>query len=156
MASADVTRFRRSLARLKSVVLDTNVLIYHLEGLAPYLELTRVLITRLGEGELQGVISTVTLAELLVGPYREGDKSRVAVAREFVAGMPNTTLADVDAEVADRAAWLRTHGMRMPDALVAATAVVHTSDAIVTNDPDLKRRIRGLPSILMLDDYCSG
>ena len=45
--------------------------------------------------------------------------------------------------------------MRMPDALVAATAVVHTSDAIVTNNPDLKRKIRGLPAILMLDDYCT-
>ncbi len=69
-------------------------------------------------------------------------------------GLPGTTLADVTVSVADRAAWLRTHGLRMPDAVVLATAVVHGNDAVLTNDPTLRRDIAGVPPVVLLDDYC--
>jgi predicted nucleic acid-binding protein len=154
LASADVSRFLRDLAQYETVALDTNVLIYHLEGLIPYVDLTRATFTALAEGDLSAVISTLTVAELLVGPYREKGDAKVGLAREFVSEVPGGTLAEVTFDVADRAAWLRTHGLRTPDAIILATAVVHGCDAVLTNDPALRRSIPGVPPVLLLDDYC--
>lgn len=151
--TADLPRFRTELGRLGTVVLDTNVLIYHLEGLVQYTDLTAALVASLAEGDLEGIVSTVTLAELLAGPYRDGEPEKADAARSFVEGLPNTRLGDVTPEIADRAAWLRPRGFRMPDALILATAMVHSADAVVTNDPDLRHRIRGLPGPIVLDDF---
>jgi predicted nucleic acid-binding protein len=103
---------------------------------------------------MSAVISTLTVAELLVGPYREKGEAKVGPAREFVSEVPGGRLAEVTFDVADRAAWLRTHGLRTPDAIILATAVVHGCDAVLTNDPALRRDIPGVPPVLLLDDYC--
>jgi predicted nucleic acid-binding protein len=154
LGAADVTRFLRDLTRYETVVLDTNILIYHLEGLGPYVDLTRAAFTALAEGELSAVISTLTVAELMVGPYRDKDDGKVGLAMEFVSEVPGGKLVDVTFDVADRAAWLRTHGLRTPDAIILATAVVRECDAVLTNDPALRRDIAGVPPVLLLDDYC--
>ena len=150
----DIDRFRGDLPEGSSVLLDTNVLIYHLEGLAPYVELTRSLLERLAETELEGAVSALSVAELLAGPYRTGDEAKVKIARNFVQTLPNTSIASVDAEAADQAARLRSHGLRMPDALILATAIVRRVDAVVTNDPHLELKIEMAPRVLLLDDYC--
>lgn len=154
MRRPDVERFLRELTRYDKVAIDTNVLIYHLEGMMPYVELTRALITQLAEGRLHAVVSVITLAELLVGPHRGGDSRQVALAREFVEGLPYTLLAEVDAQTADRAAALRTQGLRMPDAIIVATAIVHDAGAVISNDPGLRRPASQEPPVLLLDDYC--
>jgi predicted nucleic acid-binding protein len=150
----DIDRFHGDLPEGSSVLLDTNVLIYHLEGLAPYVELTRSLLERLAEAELESVVSALSVAELLAGPCREGDDTKVKVARNFVQTLPNTSIATVDLEDADQAARLRSHGLRMPDAIILATAIVRGVDAVVTNDPHLKLNIEQAPIVLLLDDYC--
>jgi predicted nucleic acid-binding protein len=153
LANADVRRFRDDLSKYGIVALDTNVLIYHLEGLHPYVDLTRALIVQLTSAGLEGIVSAVSLAELLVGPHRQGDPGKVAAARDFVLGLPNATLIEVGADVADRAARLRAEGLRMPDALIAASGIEGGAEAIISNDPRLRREIDGLPAVILLDDY---
>lgn len=149
-------RWVAELVRRAPVVVDTNVLIYHLEGLSRYLDLTARLISALAEAETRAIVSTVTLAEVLAGPYRSGDPSAVDAARAFVEDLPNTVLADVTPPIADRAAWLRPQGFRMPDALIMATAIVHSAGAVVTNDPGLGCDHPDLPIVLLLDDFVAG
>lgn len=151
--AADRERFLADLREHPVAVADTNVLIYHLEGLRPYATLTEALLTDLASGALRLVVSSITVAELLAGPYREGSPAKVATARSFVEGLPGTEIADVTLEIADRAAWLRAHGLRMPDALVMATALVHEAGALVTNDPAFRRKVSGGPKVILLDDY---
>jgi len=117
-------------------------------------ELTTALIVELASDGLEGIVSAVSLAELLVGPHREGDSSKVAAARDFVLGLPNATLIGVGADVADQAARFRAEGLRMPDALIAASGTEGGAEAIVTNDPGMRRQIDGLPPVILLDDYC--
>jgi predicted nucleic acid-binding protein len=151
--TADVERFRNDLAEISSVALDSNVLIYHLEGLSPYVELTTVLIAQMAAGQLQAVISTVSVVELLVGPHREGSKRKVKAAREFVEALPQGAISSIDLVVAAAAAPLRARGVRMPDALILATAVVAEADAVITNDRRLKSPQAGIFRIFLLDDY---
>lgn len=150
---AEVSRFLADLEPHSTAVADANVLIYHLEDLPPYSQITRALLERLAEGSLHLVVSVLTVAEILAGPYRAGDEARVATAAAFLQGLPNTTLAEVTMAVADRAAWLRGHGLRMPDAVVMATAIAHAAGVLVTNDPALQRPVPGGPRVLLLDAY---
>jgi predicted nucleic acid-binding protein len=80
------------------------------------------------------------LAESMVAPARKGDLSLGAV-REFIDRLP-VYVADLGAEVAIIAAQIRArHGQRLklPDALVIATAINSEADVLVTTD-------RGWPS----------
>jgi predicted nucleic acid-binding protein len=83
-------------------------------------------------------VSVITYAELLTGAGL-GHHARDAVQGFF------TDLVDgvhaVDKEVAERAADLRTkqRALRMPDALILATADVRGADVVVTGDKRWRR-----------------
>ncbi len=151
---ADVRRFLDDLSPHHLAIADANVLIYHLEGLSPYADLTSELLVYLSSGSLHLVVSTLTAAEVLAGPYRVPDRAKVEKATAFLTTLPNTELHDVTFAVADRGAWLRTYGLRMPDALVMGTALVRGAELLLTNDPVFLRTIPGAPKVLLLDDYC--
>lgn len=154
--AVDRERFLADLREHVTVAADTNVLIYHLEGLAPYVELTEALLTELAAGELRLVVSTIVVAELLAAPYRSGSTTKVATARSFVESLPSTEITEVTLEIADRAARLRAQSLRMPDALVMATTLAREAGALVTNDPAFRRKIKGGPKLFLLDDYLRG
>jgi predicted nucleic acid-binding protein len=128
------------------------VLIYHLEGIAPYADLTEDLIARIASGRLEAIISAVTLTELLAKPYGAGDAGRVARIEAFWRSFPHLTLIPLDAEVARWAARLRgQYGLKTPHALIAATGLAAGADALVTNDAAWDRlRAEGV-SVISLD-----
>jgi predicted nucleic acid-binding protein len=91
------------------------------------------------------VIPASALAESMVAPARNGDSSLEAV-REFIDRLP-VLVGDLGAEIAIIAAQIRArHGQRLklPDALVVATAINWEADVLVTTD-------RGWPSNATLD-----
>ncbi len=150
---ADLRRFSGDLGRGHLAAVDANVLIYHLEGLDPYVHFTGEILGRLSEGSLRLLVSVLTVAEILAGPYRERDEEKANAVRGFLLGIPNALIADVTLPIADRAARTRAFGLRMPDALVVGTALVHRADCLLTNDPVFKRPIPGAPRVMLLDDY---
>ena len=86
------------------------------------------------------VIPASALAESMVAPARKGDSSIRAV-REFIDRLP-LVVAELNVEVAIVAARLRArHGqkLKLPDALVVATAMYVDASVLVTSD-------RGWPS----------
>jgi predicted nucleic acid-binding protein len=75
-------------------------------------------------------------AETLVGPSRRG-LDAVATVDAFVDALP-AAVEPATRDVARRAAQLRaTHAkaLRLPDALVLATASVESADLVLTTDP---------------------
>jgi len=150
---ADTERFLDALRPHTVVAVDSDILIYHLEGLASYVDLTMALLTRLAEEEFRLVVSTVSVGEILAGPRLARDEAKAARAAAFLRGLPNATLADVTVPIAERAARLRALGLRMPDALVLGTVMVHGAGALVTNGPVFRRPIPDTPEVILLDDY---
>ena len=73
-------------------------------------------------------------AECLVGPARRGDKA-VATVREFFERFP-IAIVPLDIGAAIVAARLRAahKGLRLPDALVIATAANAAADQLITTD----------------------
>ena len=79
-------------------------------------------------------ISASALAESLVSPSRQGEAA-VARVTEFVERLP-VEVATIDDRVAIEAARLRAKHptLRLPDALVIATAFVDEADVLLTTD----------------------
>ena len=149
----DIGRFKRALSGVGRVGLDTPVLIYHLEDIPPYAEFTTHLFTEASAGQLQLVLSVVTLAEILVKPWQEGDAGRAGRIRTALEALPGMQFADITAAVAAEGASLRGRtGLPLPDALIVSSVVDQGARAIVTNDRKWSKK--RLPCrALVLDDY---
>lgn len=146
--------FQKQLKKLKKVGLDSSILIYHLEDLEPYANLTENIFAAVAEGLLSAVLSTVSVTELLVQPFAAGQQDRIAAFERFLFSLPNTELISPDYPIAREAARLRSkYKLRTPDALLLATLINEKVDAFITNDGRLRTlKAEGLV-ILVLDDF---
>ena len=110
---------------MADLLVDTDVCIDHLEGKR-----------RLPGGRGNLAYSVITRAELLAGPIQQHD-----AARRLLAPLREVP---VDRRVAEQAGSLRREvGLRLPDALVAATAPVHHFTLHTRNHRDF-RKVDGL------------
>lgn len=133
--------------------LDTSVFIYHLEANAKYLSLTRTVLQNIQSGRSQGVISTVTIMELTVQPWR---MNRGDVARQYevlLMNFPHLSVVEVSRDIARRAAQLRAkYNLRPADALQVATALVSGAEVWISNDKKL-RRLEPEIDVIILDAF---
>lgn len=104
---------------MADLLVDTDVCVDHLEGNR-----------RLPRGH-RLAYSVITRAELLACPPQHE-----ATVRRMLAGMEELL---VDRRVAERAGLLRREGLRMPDALIAATALVHHLTLCTGNVADFRK-----------------
>lgn len=116
-------------------VIDAGVLIgFFDDSDAHHLGAKRELANARQRGD-QIAVPASALAEALVSPVRAGESSITAI-REFIERLP-LVVVELDSEIAVVAARLRArHGqkLKLPDALVVATAIHHGADVLVTTD----------------------
>jgi predicted nucleic acid-binding protein len=134
------------------LAIDTDILIYFMEDGSP----ERKAFLRaggIGEGH-PVIISALTLAECLVGRWREPSPSGVNAFRDAILELPGFTMVPETTAIVSTAARIRgLYRHALPDAVHLATAIEHGAAAFLTNDDTLRRRAAGLPiDILVLDD----
>jgi predicted nucleic acid-binding protein len=135
-----LTGLHAFLRRHRRIALDTSVFIYQLEVVPRYIPLTDHIFEWLEGREHGAATSTITMTELLVHPYREGNEQRVDEVYGLLTTYPNLDWIAPDLETADAAARLRAaHRLRTPDALQAACAVRAQATGLITNDPAFER-----------------
>lgn len=100
--------------------------------------------------ELGCLVSTVSVAELLIEPFRAGPAAVSAV--DAFLRQPSLGLAEVDEDVARTAAELvaRARVNRLPDALIAATGLRY-GIPVVTGDRRLARSLGS--GAFLVSDY---
>jgi len=147
-------RFATELRRLNKVGLDTSILIYHLEDIEPYADLTEVTFSAIAEGLPRAVLSVISVTELLVQPFARGEENRTTIFEQFILSLPNVDLIAPTYTIAKEAARLRArYAIRTPDALLISTALNEKAEAFLTNDSRLRRlKAEGI-NILVLDDF---
>ena len=88
-------------------------------------------------GRFRLAITTVAIAEVLTGPFKSGDE---ALARRYRSVFETWQQIEVDLETAESAARLRaTLGLKLSDAIQAASALKINAAALVTHDRDFSR-----------------
>jgi len=135
-----LTSVRAFLRRHRRIGIDTSVFIYELEANPRYIALADEVFSWLDEPRHTAVTSTITMTELLVQPYRDGDEERADRFYGLLATYPNLEWVAPDLEVADIAARIRAEQrLRTPDSLQAATAIRLQATGFVTNDSVFER-----------------
>lgn len=131
---------KRLFSGHKVIGLDTALFIYHFEDHPRYRALSAQILSLVSAGHCRGVISELTLLELLIQPLRL-DRQDVADEYELLLdNFPNLVLISMNRAIILQAAQLRAcHGLRTPDALIAATAINERATLLVTNDRQLQR-----------------
>ena len=133
-----------------SIYLDTSAIIYSVERNKPYLTLLAPVWQQAEAGQFVVICSELAVAETLVRPIREGNEDLEAAFRAVFAA-PEVQLVPVTRDLWEDAARLRAEsGLKLPDALHAATALRAGCALFITNDTDF-RRIERLPTVV-LDD----
>jgi len=137
--------------RHRCLALDANVLIYLFESVGHTAEVAGELVSAIEGGATSGVLASVALTELIVGPVRAGDEALAERYVDAVRSIGGLRIVSVGAEVAVEAGVLRgRHRLPLADALHLAAAREAGATAFITND----RRIPAIPrlEILQLDD----
>lgn len=127
--------FEAAIAPGASLLVDTSVVLAYLvgaEATSPAAE--QLFDAFVATGRNPASLSMITVEEILVRPFRAGTSS-VAIAEGFLRHFAEIRLVEVSYDIAREAARVRaTTGMRTPDALIVATALVTGVDLLVTND----------------------
>lgn len=121
------------------ILLDTVSLIYFLVPNGHYSEQATAILSCIESGELQGLMASLVFAELLVPLYRSGNSQAATGLSKRLINFRNMEVITLTTEVSMEAARLRAdHGLRTPDAIHGATAIVAQATGILTNDKRLK------------------
>ena len=114
--------------------LDAGVVIGLLDADDAHHESATAALARVVRSGDRLAMAASAFAECLVGPQRRGPGA-VAVVDDLVERLP-IEIADLDRGIARSAASLRARHsqLRLPDALVIATAIEHSADELLTTD----------------------
>jgi len=120
-----------------SVLVDTAPWIYVLESHPQFADRFVGLFEAAAKGHVLIALSTITLAEVLTGPFKAG---QTALAKRYEKALLQYRVVDVSAPIAALAAQLRAqYRLKLPDALQLATALDMGAAALVTHDRDFSQ-----------------
>jgi predicted nucleic acid-binding protein len=132
----------------KTLFLDTCILIYFLEDNLEFGPAAKILLDKVEKGELKASISTLTMTELLTGPYRVKNDLLALEYHALLFHFPNLSLVDVDLSIAVEAARIRgIYNYSTPDSLLLSSALQVKATAFITTD----RKLFSFPELTVLN-----
>ena len=127
-----------------AVGIDTAIVIYFIEEHPTFLPQILPLFREADQGKRDLVSSAITLMEVLVVPYRAGDRTLADRYEALLTRSRGIRLIDTTRDQLRAAAQLRAAtGVRVPDALQLVAALGSGCTAFVTND----RRLPAIPGL---------
>ena len=148
-----VGKLQADLQRYPLVAVDTMVFVYLLEDHPRYASAAEAALSAIEQGKTAGVISAITLTELLTAPAQVGDTAAMLDYEIYLLHFPNVEVYPVDVAVAREAALVRAKsGLPTPDAIILATARVAGADAVLTNDKRWRGKCPEM-EVLLLSEY---
>jgi predicted nucleic acid-binding protein len=128
-----------------TVLVDTAPWIYLLEDHDEFAPRFVGLFEAAERGQIQLALSTITLAEVLTGPFKAG---QTALAKRYENALNQYQVVSVTPAVASLAAQLRVeYRLKLPDAVQFASALDIGAAALVTHDRDFSA-VQGLPVLM--------
>ena len=123
----------------RRVYVDASVFIYFLDQSTPHAAAATATLEAAATGEFTAVTGHAVVAEVMVGPYRQGDPLVIRKVKEFFGSAQWLEVVDHPVQAFDDAALLRaTSGMPFVDALHVATASLSRCDVVLTHDARMK------------------
>ena len=125
-----------------TIFLDANIIIYQVEGVEPFQQQVRNTLSDIVRQHPDAgfAVSRLSLLECLVKPVREQNDGAISRYRGFFASS-DIRIIEVTDQVIETALVLRArHGLRTPDAIQAASALILKSQIIfLTGDRNFQK-----------------
>jgi len=119
------------------VLVDSAPIIYVLERHPKLAPRFQPLFDRHDAGAISFAVTTMTIAEVLAGPFGAGEE---ALAKRYRAVMESWQVVNLTAEIAESAARFRAGlKLKLADAIQVASAIAVNADALVTHDRDFSK-----------------
>jgi predicted nucleic acid-binding protein len=148
-----VKELQRVISSHELLLLDTMVFSYHLSDHPRYAPLAAMILEAVESGDLMGLTTTVTLAELLTVPAKGNNRRAMQEYELYLTRFPNLQMVPLNIALARETAIVRAAtGLRMPDAVQVAAARLSGADGIVTSDQRWVKRV-AQPALVLLGDY---
>lgn len=132
------------------VLVDSNIIIYLTDSVAPYQDPAKRLFEMIEGGETQAVISILSVCEVMQGPLRQDRAGLAMEVKNYLVNFPNCRCQEISLDVLewvgsdDRIEW---QGLRTVDSLIIASGLANGVDLFVSNDRHFKKAI---PSTMMV------
>ena len=148
-----VSELRTVISQYRLLALDTLVFFYHLSDHPLYAPLTSVVLEAVEAGEVAGLTTSLTLANILTIPTQAGNQRMMDDYEFYLTHFPNLQLVALDNAIARETAVVRAScQLRTRDAVEVAAARLLGANAIVTNNPRWVDRVKE-PAVVLLDDF---
>ena len=121
------------------ISLDTNIFLA-VKNKEPEYEYCEKIINSIEDKQIDGVMSTIVLAEVLVGFYQNAENEE---ANRFSSkALLNYDLVPVNQDIAQEAAQLRAqYNIKLPDAIISASTIISGSDFFIFSQSTIKYRL---------------
>lgn len=133
----------------ETITLDGSAVLAYLDGTERVSKAAAIVMDELvATGRNSAMVSTITVTEVLVRPFRAASASGVGTAEAFLRRFPHLVVQPVTYEIAREAARIRAStALRAPDAVILATASVMRCPVVVANDARWRSAIEraGIP-----------
>jgi predicted nucleic acid-binding protein len=131
-----------------SVAVDTAIFIYFIEENPRFLPAILPLFTQADQGKRELITSALTLLEVLVVPYRAGNRHLAERYEALLTRSRGIRLIELSHDQLRAAAQLRAAGgIKTPDALQVVAAISGGCTTFLTND----RRLPPVPGLRILE-----
>jgi predicted nucleic acid-binding protein len=131
-----------------SVAVDTAIFIYFIEENPRFLTAILPLFTQADQGKRELITSALTLLEVLVVPYRAGNRRLAERYEALLTRSRGIRLVELSHDQLRAAAQLRAAtGIKTPDALQLVGAISGGCTTFLTND----RRLPRVPGLRILE-----
>jgi predicted nucleic acid-binding protein len=134
----------------KTVLIDTNIIIYLTDSVPPYAALARRLFEMIEFGEVSALISIISVGEVMQGPLKKGLDQAALAVKDYLLNFPNLFCEPVTNKVLGiigndyRIQWSK---LRTVDSLIIASALKNNVNKIVSNDNHFRQ---ALPKELLI------
>ena len=134
----------RTLVAGKKVLVDSNIIVYLTDLIAPYQQLSKQLFQMVEEGDTEAVISVLSVGEVMQGSIKQENFALALEVKDYLINFPNCFCQEITLKVLDCVGndklveWDR---LRMVDSLILASGLVNGVDLFVSNDLHFKNAL---------------
>lgn len=139
---------------LMKITIDTNIFINVKEEEEPFFKYSSKILDAIEDGQLKGVISIITIAELCVGYYNINKPKEKDEYVSKLYSQDNYIIVNLDRELADQSAKIRSEtNLRLPDSIIVAASLREKVSFLISNDGKFTR-VKNLIKICTSEDFC--
>ena len=136
------------------ITIDTNIFINVKEEEEPFFEYSSKILEAIEDGQLKGVISNITIAELCVGYYNINKPKEKDEYISKLYSQDNFIIVNLDRVVADQSAKIRSEtNLRLPDSFIVAASLHEKVSFLISNDGKFNR-VKNLIKICTSEEFC--